>query len=96
MRDQFDAVVLVRIVGGGDHDARGEWSGSRQIRDAWRGGDASKIRRHLLPREAARHFGSQPGTRLTSVHSDNDLRLLPGFQDQFPERRAYRVGSFRI
>ena len=87
-RKHLDAVVLVRIVRGGDHHAGIEGAGSREERDRGRGHDARAGHRRPLAARAVGELRFDPAARFAGVAADQELRRLGAVGKRAHERRA--------
>src|SRR5436309_2285055 len=73
MAHDFNTVVLIRIVRGGNHHTGDERTRSCQVRNSWGGDDASKSSRNASALEAASDLGREPRPAFSSVHANEDL-----------------------
>ena len=95
-REHLDAVVLVRVVRGGDDHARVVRPGSRQECDRRRRHDPGAGDRRALAAGAVRELGLDPLARLTRVAADEKLGRLRAVRERAYERRAESSNRRRI
>jgi hypothetical protein len=96
MAEDLDAVILVRIMRGGDHHASGESSGASQIRHAGRSDDARGNRADVPLREAGGHLRGDPRSGFARVHADEHGGARRRAAQVARERHAKGVHRCRI
>ena len=96
MPEDFDAIVLIGIVGRGDHDTGGEGSVLGEVGDSRGGGDAGKVDADIVLSQTGGNFRSQPRAGFTGVHPDDDLLPAAAGGDPFSERGTGGGHGFRV
>ena len=96
MAEDFDAVVPIRIVRGGDHHSGGERTGARQISHAGRSDDAGGYRWHFLLRQAGGHLRGDPRAGFARVHADEHSGIRRRAAQIAPEGHAEGMHRGRI
>src|SRR5260370_830011 len=96
MPDKLDAVVLIRIMRGGDHDASREGPGFGEKCDSGSSSYPGELRHHAVTGQAARKLRCRPRTGFPRIHADDHLGLLVGLEQPSPQCRPYRVGRLVV
>ena len=86
--EDFETVVLEGIVGGGNHEARGEGAGFGEPGDAGGGQNSRNFKLHTLPNQTRRYLGRQRGTGFPGIHADENARRRRMGQRPFAQRAA--------
>src|ERR1700686_2319026 len=75
MIDDLDAVVAVRIVRSGDHNARREWPGLGHVRQTRSRDQTCETRLDSTTFQTSRHVLRDPRSALARIHTDDHFRI---------------------
>ena len=92
----LEAIVFVRIVGRGDHDAGHKVLRAGEVGDARRGDQAREAHLHSLRRQATGDAFRDPWSGFTGVHADQHFGVGAMFPGPFAQRLAKAVDRPRV
>ena len=96
MIDNFNAIISVRIVRGGNHYPRGEGPGLGHVRDSGSADQSRKARPHTFSDQAAGDVLRQPRATFSRVHSDGHFGVQMIVSNPARQRHAHGKRRRRI